>query len=79
MGIPAGQQPQIFTKFFRGDAAASGITGTGLGLAVSRDIVESHGGRISFTSAEGEGTTFYVELPGANGRDGEQGTSPEQS
>jgi signal transduction histidine kinase len=79
MGIPLSQQPQIFTKFFRGDAAASGITGTGLGLAVSRDIVESHGGRIGFTSAEGEGTTFFVELPGANGRSGEQGQSPEQS
>jgi len=65
MGIPLSQQPQIFTKFFRGDAAASGITGTGLGLAVSRDIVESHGGRIGFRSAEGKGTTFFVELPGS--------------
>jgi signal transduction histidine kinase len=79
MGIPLGQQHQIFTKFFRGDAAASGITGTGLGLAVSRDIVESHGGRIGFTSAEGEGTTFFVELPGVNGEAGEQGHGPDQS
>jgi signal transduction histidine kinase len=63
MGIPLSQQSQIFTKFFRGDAPASGITGTGLGLAVSRDIVESHGGRIGFKSAEGKGTTFFVELP----------------
>jgi signal transduction histidine kinase len=67
IGIPAPQQPQIFTKFFRGDAAASGIAGTGLGLAVSRDIVEAHGGRMGFTSAEGEGTTFFVELPAADG------------
>jgi signal transduction histidine kinase len=67
IGIPLHQQQQIFTKFFRGDVAASGITGTGLGLAVSRDIVEAHGGRIGFTSEEGEGTTFFVELPGANG------------
>jgi signal transduction histidine kinase len=79
MGIPFSQQQQIFTKFFRGDAAASGITGTGLGLAVSRDIVESHGGRIGFTSTEGEGTTFFVELPGANGSSDEQGHSPAQS
>ena len=79
MGIPLGQQPQIFTKFFRGDAMASGITGTGLGLAVSRDIVESHGGRIGFTSAEGEGTTFFVELPGVNGVKDRQGHDDDQS
>jgi signal transduction histidine kinase len=67
IGIPTEQQSRIFTKFFRADAAASGITGTGLGLAVSRDIVESHGGQIGFMSADGEGTTFFVELPGADG------------
>jgi signal transduction histidine kinase len=38
-GIPADHQSRIFTKFFRGDAGATGITGTGLGLAVSREIV----------------------------------------
>ena len=79
MGIPLNQQPKIFTKFFRGDAAASGITGTGLGLAVSRDIVESHGGRIGFESAEGEGTTFFVELPGVNGVKVRQGHDDDQS
>jgi two-component system OmpR family sensor kinase len=62
-GIPLDQQDRIFTKFFRGDAGATGITGTGLGLAVSRDIVEAHGGRIGFDSRPGVGSTFWIELP----------------
>lgn len=63
LGIPEDQQERIFTKFFRGDAGATGITGTGLGLAVSRQIVEAHGGSIGFDSDPSTGSTFWVELP----------------
>jgi signal transduction histidine kinase len=65
LGIPAEQHDRIFTKFFRGDAATSGIAGSGLGLAFARAVIEAHGGRMGFESASGTGSTFFLELPRA--------------
>jgi signal transduction histidine kinase len=64
MGIPADEHPQLFTRFFRtAEARRRAIQGTGLGLAVVREIVERHHGAVSVRSALGEGTTMTVSLP----------------
>lgn len=65
LGIPEDQQERVFVKFFRGDAPASGIPGTGLGLTIARSVVEAHGGSMNFESGSGEGSTFWLELPTA--------------
>jgi signal transduction histidine kinase len=58
------QQAKLFEPFYRtAEAQTSTTEGWGLGLTISKEIVEQHGGRIWVESAEGEGTTFLVELP----------------
>jgi signal transduction histidine kinase len=59
-GIAPGETARLFEKYRRG---TSGRPGTGLGLYVSRKIVEAHGGRIGVESVRGVGSRFYVELP----------------
>lgn len=76
IGIPANFQKRIFEKFYRADNAIKVATeGTGLGLYVSKMIIEQSGGKIWFESKAGKGTTFYVKLPvrGMKKIEGEKG------
>ncbi len=64
IGIPKDQQYKIFGKFYRASNAQKMQTdGSGLGLFIVKGIVESHGGKVTFQSEDGVGTTFYVTLP----------------
>ena len=62
MGIPEEEQEQLFNRFFRAKNAVN-IPGTGLGLHIVKHYTELMGGTITFTSALGEGSTFYLKLP----------------
>jgi len=65
LGIPANERKQIFRKFVRGAASkTNGIKGTGVGLAMVKQIVEAHGGDIQLESEPGKGSTFTILLPG---------------
>jgi signal transduction histidine kinase len=69
-GIANDDLPQVWTRFYRADSSrarsdASG--GAGLGLAITKGIVELHGGRVSATSRRGGGSTFTVALPAIKG------------
>ena len=64
IGLSPEDQAQLFTKFFRAhDRSPQAGGGTGLGLVITRLLVELHGGRITVSSAPGQGSTFSFSLP----------------
>jgi two-component system, OmpR family, sensor histidine kinase CiaH len=64
VGIAQEQVERVFERFFRGDGARNRQSGgAGLGLAIARELVSQHSGRISVESTEGAGSTFTVRLP----------------
>uniref|UniRef100_A0A832MIU1 histidine kinase n=1 Tax=Eiseniibacteriota bacterium TaxID=2212470 RepID=A0A832MIU1_UNCEI len=66
-GIAKENLPRLFRKFSQIDSSSTRKAGgTGLGLVISKGIVEQHGGRIWVESTPGEGSTFYFTLPGAD-------------
>lgn len=66
VGIRSDDQPRIFTPFFRGDNPLKEGRYGGLSLVIARQLAELHAGRLWFTSAEGQGSTFSLALPAAD-------------
>jgi two-component system sensor histidine kinase KdpD len=63
IGIPTAEQGRIFDKFYRVTEGVRGVSGTGMGLAIVKGLVEAHGGRVRVDSTPGVGSTFSVLLP----------------
>jgi len=64
LGIPKNQQNKIFTKFFRASNILKiDIRGIGLGLYISKNIIEAHGGKVWFESEQNKGSAFYFTIP----------------
>jgi two-component system sensor histidine kinase SenX3 len=74
IGIPTRDLDRIFERFYRVDRARSRLTGgTGLGLSIVRHVAANHGGTVTVSSREGEGSTFTLELPVRHGAEPREG------
>ena len=63
IGIEPAEQSLIFERFYRANSGGQGKVGTGMGLAISRSIVETHGGQLQVTSQPNHGSVFTFSIP----------------
>ena len=62
-GLTELEQSRVFDKFYRGQPSRSGVPGTGMGLAITKEILEAHGGSAGVRSELGQGSEFFITLP----------------
>ncbi|PIE71762.1 MAG: hypothetical protein CSA22_01170 [Deltaproteobacteria bacterium] len=67
-GIASGEDALIFDKYYRSRGVKEHLDGTGLGLTISKQIIDAHGGRLWVESEVGQGSTFYIDLSAADGK-----------
>jgi signal transduction histidine kinase len=63
IGISSEKLPHLFDRYYRVDPSGIQFSGLGLGLYISSEIIERHGGKINVNSVEGKGSTFWFTLP----------------
>ncbi|MFB3921243.1 MAG: ATP-binding protein [Terriglobia bacterium] len=64
-GIPERERSRVFEKFYRSPSTRQHVPGTGMGLAIAREIVSAHGGEIGLENLPGKGTRFWIMVPRA--------------
>jgi signal transduction histidine kinase len=69
IGMSATEVARVFDPYFRADAARDTASGTGLGMGISRDLIQRQGGRLAVNSEFGVGTVVTVDLPAADETD----------
>jgi signal transduction histidine kinase len=73
-GIPEADRARVFDPFVRLDPGPKRVAGTGIGLAVVRELVTALGGSVSVSGGQGHGAVFTVRLPGAQPASSHHGT-----
>lgn len=67
-GIEQSEEDRLFQRFYRGqEVRKNGVSGVGLGLYITRSLVELHGGQVWYDSRPGQGSTFHITVPAADG------------